>query len=78
MRILDSVKAIGVVTATYTLCRFVFFLYNLEEYHQSAALDLFLMFLHGIRFDLVAVVWPEGERKPSRITHYENAFQATW
>ena len=28
-----------------------------------------------IRFDLVAVVWPAGEKKPTRITHYEGAFQ---
>jgi putative endonuclease len=29
-----------------------------------------------IRFDVVAVVWPEGERAPTRLTHHANAFEA--
>lgn len=31
-----------------------------------------------VRFDVVAVVWPEGARKPTRLTHYENAFPAAF
>jgi putative endonuclease len=30
---------------------------------------------HPTRFDVVAVWWPEGGRSPSRIEHYENAFE---
>jgi len=29
-----------------------------------------------VRFDLVAVVWPESAFRPSRVTHYENAFES--
>ncbi|MBC8869937.1 MAG: YraN family protein [Planctomycetes bacterium] len=29
---------------------------------------------HAARFDVVAVTWPEGERKP-RIEHFQNAFE---
>lgn len=30
-----------------------------------------------VRFDVVAIVWPEGEREPDRITHHVNAFEST-
>ncbi len=30
-----------------------------------------------IRFDLVAVVWPEGAAVPSRLTHHRGAFEST-
>lgn len=29
-----------------------------------------------VRFDVIAVVWPAENRKPTRLTHYENAFAA--
>ena len=29
---------------------------------------------HSTRFDVLAVIWPEGDRKP-QITHYKNAFE---
>ena len=29
------------------------------------------------RFDVVAVWWPKGQAEPSRIEHYEHAFEAT-
>ncbi len=29
-----------------------------------------------IRFDVIAVVWPDGARRPARLTHHENAFEA--
>ncbi len=32
---------------------------------------------HLIRFDLIAIVWPESEKNPTRITHHINAFQST-
>ncbi len=31
-----------------------------------------------IRFDVVAVVWPEGAAKPTRITHHRAAFEAAF
>jgi Holliday junction resolvase-like predicted endonuclease len=30
----------------------------------------------SIRFDLVAIVWPEGAAKPTRIDHYPGAFES--
>jgi putative endonuclease len=30
---------------------------------------------YSARFDVVAIIWPEGERKP-RIEHIKNAFDA--
>jgi putative endonuclease len=30
-----------------------------------------------IRFDVVAVVWPDDRRRPTRVTHHVAAFQAT-
>lgn len=32
----------------------------------------------GVRFDVVAVVWPAGAKKPTRLTHHINAFEAAW
>jgi len=32
----------------------------------------------AIRFDVVAVVWPTGARRPSRVTHHMGAFEAAW
>ena len=32
---------------------------------------------HTVRFDVVGVVLPAGSRKPSRVTHHENAFRST-
>jgi putative endonuclease len=36
---------------------------------------------HGLldspaRFDVIAIVWPEGRRLPASIEHFENAFEA--
>jgi putative endonuclease len=36
---------------------------------------------HGLleypaRFDVVAIVWPEGSRRPASIEHFRNAFEA--
>lgn len=31
---------------------------------------------HPARFDVIAVVWPEGLPEPEKITHYANAFEA--
>lgn len=31
-----------------------------------------------VRFDVVAIVWPDGSRKPTRLTHHANAFEAAW
>jgi putative endonuclease len=30
-----------------------------------------------VRFDVVAVVWPEGAKRPTRVTHHVGAFEAT-
>ncbi len=32
----------------------------------------------AIRFDVVAIVWPAGAKRPSRITHHVGAFEARW
>lgn len=32
---------------------------------------------HPCRFDVIAIWWPAGALRPSRIEHYENAFEAT-
>jgi putative endonuclease len=32
---------------------------------------------YSARFDVVAIIWPDGERKPTSIEHYKNAFGAT-
>lgn len=29
---------------------------------------------HPMRFDVVAIVWPVGARRPAKVTHYEGAF----
>ncbi len=31
--------------------------------------------LNKFRFDVIALVWPTGERQPSVVRHWENAFQ---
>ncbi|MBI1368980.1 MAG: YraN family protein [Planctomycetes bacterium] len=31
---------------------------------------------HVVRFDVVGVVWPEGAKKPVRVTHHVNAFES--
>lgn len=31
-----------------------------------------------IRFDVVAIVWPEGQRTPTRVTHHRGAFEAAF
>ncbi len=31
-----------------------------------------------IRFDIVAVVWPDGARQPACIRHHDGAFEAQW
>jgi Holliday junction resolvase-like predicted endonuclease len=31
----------------------------------------------AVRFDVVAVVWPEGARRPSRVTHHAHAFESS-
>ncbi len=28
-----------------------------------------------IRFDVIAIVWPEGQKAPERVSHHENAFE---
>ncbi|QNN24238.1 YraN family protein [Planctomycetales bacterium ZRK34] len=30
-----------------------------------------------VRFDVIGIVWPEGEKQPSRLTHHEAAFEST-
>jgi putative endonuclease len=30
-----------------------------------------------VRFDVVGIVWPDGEKHPSRLTHHEAAFEST-
>lgn len=32
----------------------------------------------AIRFDVVAVVWPTGARRASRVTHHVGAYEAAW
>jgi putative endonuclease len=32
----------------------------------------------AIRFDVIAIVWPEGARRPARLTHHAGAFEARW
>lgn len=31
-----------------------------------------------VRFDVVAIVWPEGADQPARLTHHRNAFEAAF
>lgn len=31
-----------------------------------------------VRFDVVAIVWPEGTKRPARVTHHVGAFEAAW
>ena len=31
---------------------------------------------HPARFDVVAIVWPRAERRPTSVEHFENAFEA--
>ncbi len=28
------------------------------------------------RFDVIAIVWPQGHRKPAKLEHFKNAFEA--
>lgn len=42
-----------------------------------------LMRRHGwndrtVRFDVVGVVWPAGAKRPTRLTHHKNAFEAAF
>jgi putative endonuclease len=32
----------------------------------------------AVRFDVVAVVWPDGQRRPAEIRHHPAAFGAAW
>jgi putative endonuclease len=32
---------------------------------------------YSARFDVVALIWPVGARRPSSIDHFQNAFEAT-
>jgi Holliday junction resolvase-like predicted endonuclease len=32
----------------------------------------------AVRFDVVAVVWPQCAKQPTRITHHTGAFEAQW
>ena len=31
-----------------------------------------------IRFDVIGIVWPPEAKKPTRLTHHVNAFEASW
>jgi putative endonuclease len=55
---------------------------NFAKQRKLSALAAHLVRRHHlsdrtIRFDVIGVVWPSGSRKPSRLTHHENAFQST-
>ena len=32
---------------------------------------------YSARFDVVAIIWPAGARRPASIEHFQNAFEAT-
>lgn len=57
---------------------------RVDENKQARVTRAALRYLHrkkmlGIRsrFDVVAVWWPNGHDKPTRVEHYEHAFEAT-
>jgi len=47
-------KKLGIVIFIYTLCRLIFFLFNMSYFNHDG---LFLAFLGGVRFDLSAIVY---------------------
>ena len=43
----------------------------------SALVNRYGLTNRAIRFDVVGIVWPEGAKKPTRLTHHQNAFQSS-
>lgn len=51
------IKNIAVLLVFYTLIRLFFLAYNFESFSNSSFNDLLLAFLHGVRFDLSALMY---------------------
>ena len=51
------IKNIAILLVFYTLIRLFFLVYNFETFANSSFGDLLIAFLHGIRFDLSAVIY---------------------
>ena len=49
------IKRILIVFLLFTLCRFVFYLYNLDLYHDRTWSQLLTIFTGGLRFDATAI-----------------------
>jgi putative endonuclease len=54
---------------------------NPEKQRRIARAALVFLKSHGLlelaaRFDVVAIVWPKDARKPSKVEHFVNAFEA--
>jgi len=51
------VKRLGIILLLFTLCRVLFYLFNTSYFSNISAIDLMIVFVHGIRFDISAILY---------------------
>jgi len=50
------IKRLGILLILFSLCRVLFYLYNLSYFSEITSADFIIIFLHGIRFDISAIL----------------------
>ncbi|HLG34126.1 MAG TPA: hypothetical protein VI757_04540, partial [Bacteroidia bacterium] len=50
------VRRIYLLLIFYSLCRFLFLIFNLDFFSSLSAKDILLSFIHGLRFDISAII----------------------
>ncbi|HIA35863.1 MAG TPA: alkaline phosphatase family protein [Flavobacteriales bacterium] len=50
-------KRLGIILLLFTICRLLFFLINGEFFTESGLFNWIFIFIHGIRFDISAIVY---------------------
>ena len=50
-------KQLLLVTLLYSVCRLLFFVFNYSSFSQTGYEQILIAFLHGIRFDLSAILY---------------------
>ncbi|MEY3842610.1 MAG: hypothetical protein RIR80_181, partial [Bacteroidota bacterium] len=50
-------KQLLLVTMLYSVCRLLFFIFNFSSFSQTGTEQILIAFLHGIRFDLSAILY---------------------
>ncbi|MFH1321299.1 MAG: sulfatase-like hydrolase/transferase [Bacteroidota bacterium] len=51
------IKRLGILLLLFTLCRGLFLLFNTTFFHGVSLADFIMIFLHGIRFDISAIIY---------------------